>query len=629
MKKGTNIKGSLPIALGVAAIVLSVFWAMTTKQSGKIPVVPEVLGHREGCLTCHQAMAGFSPAHSPEAIGCAACHLGDPFNLDKDVAHKGVVLIPGNLDVAKRTCGTSDCHPQLATNIQTSLMATGRGLVTVDRFVFGEADSPNASGHLSELRHSPADDHLRKLCASCHLSNVKDLPEPIDELSRGGGCTACHLHYSSKAKEDLAAYNQSGDLPTTHPALTIQVTDDHCFGCHSRSGRISTNYEGWHETDLTPQQKPDTGNFRQLQDGRVFRKETADVHFQKGLACIDCHTWRETMGDGQAHNHQEEQVEISCEDCHRLAPPQTVGRETLNEIDGKILQQRKWPPKDGTSILTKKTQHPLLNVQMDKTGRVIVKEKNSGQTHIAKSPAPICTTRIKGHERLSCQSCHTAWAPQCISCHTEFDAQQKATDHLTNKKTKGRWVEYSGEMFADPPVLGIRRSNGGEIIDTFIPGMIVTINTEKVSDTQPGETYQIFRRLYAPTAAHTTVTKGRKCHSCHSDALALGFGRGRLVYEKTASGKGRWSFAPTYGTHPADNLPFDAWTGFMQERTGAASTRIGAHPFSVDEQQKILQVGACLTCHPSDAKNIKRIYADFQSALENVSVECVLPVWKQ
>lgn len=621
-----HIKIYLPVVLGSAAFI-AMLHAVLTRQDTSPSDTPVILQHREGCLHCHENSSGFSKAHLPEAIGCSSCHLGNPFRLQKEAAHENMVLVPGNIRVARRTCGQSPCHPQLTTTIQNTLMATGRGMVTVNRFVFGEAPTPDGQGHLSQLTHSPADDHLRKLCASCHLSKIKDTPRPIDELSRGGGCTACHLSYSAKARAELLTYQNGGEVPHTHPALTIQVTDEHCFGCHSRSGRVSTNYAGWHETELSANQMPDTTSFRRLQDGRVFARQTPDVHFEKGLACIDCHTWRETMGDGQNYNHQEEQVEIACTDCHRIGAAQTVDANKLGPIELKILRQRGWPKQGLHFVTTGKTALPLTNVYRDSGGNIVLKGKNSGKSHVAKPPSAVCTSLIQGHERLSCQSCHTAWAPQCISCHTERDPRQRATDHLTGEKTKGRWVEYSGEMFADPPALGILTVDGKERVDSFIPGMVLTISSKRTAGTKPGESYEIFRRLYAPTAAHT-ISRARTCKSCHNDPLALGFGRGRLTYKKVDSRHGEWSFSSTYANHPADDLPFDAWTGFLQERSDQAATRTGARPFSVEEQRRILQVGTCLTCHSPDAKNIKRIYADFQAAMENVSIECVLPVWK-
>jgi hypothetical protein len=45
---------------------------------------------------------------------------------------------------------------------------------------------------------------------------------------------------------------------------------------------------------------------------------------------------------------------------------------------------------------------------------------------------------MKSHERLSCDSCHTSWAPQCYGCHIEYYPQEKQWDHLKQKRTPGR-----------------------------------------------------------------------------------------------------------------------------------------------------------------------------------------------
>ena len=36
-------------------------------------------------------------------------------------------------------------------------------------------------------------------------------------------------------------------------ALSLKIGDEYCFGCHSRSGRISASDAGWHETEARPE----------------------------------------------------------------------------------------------------------------------------------------------------------------------------------------------------------------------------------------------------------------------------------------------------------------------------------------------------------------------------------------
>jgi hypothetical protein len=274
----------------------------------------------------------------------------------------------------------------------------------------------------------------------------------------------------------------------------------------------------------------------------------------------------------------------------------------------------------------------LLNVTVDAQGRGQVRRKASGQPAPLKPQAAACA-QGGGHARLSCSSCHTAWAPQCTTCHTAFDPASAGHDHLTGKFVRGEWMESSAGFESGPPALGVRIASGqgersGETVDTFVPGMILTIDR----NLQPGRPPDVvFRRLFAPTAAHTTQRQARACTSCHNDPVALGFGQGELRFEATARAaggrNGRWRFTPTRPASPQDGLPEDAWTGFLAERSGMVSTQAGARPFTVTEQQRILTVGACLTCHKGDSAVMRASLRDFPALLQRRTAQCVAPDW--
>ena len=59
------------------------------------------------------------------------------------------------------------------------------------------------------------------------------------------------------------------------------------------------------------------------------------------------------------------------------------------------------------------------------------------------------------------------------------------------------------------------------------------------------------------------------------------------------------------------------------------STQAGARPFSVAEQQRILTVGACLTCHKGDSAVMRESVRDFPALLRRRSAQCVVPVWNR
>ena len=101
-------------------------------------VLPLVAGRPEGCLVCHANTTGLGASHRPEAVGCASCHGGDAFTLDKARAHVAMDLIPGNLATARARCGQSACHPTIIPRIDRSVMTTMSGIIAVNRAVFDE-----------------------------------------------------------------------------------------------------------------------------------------------------------------------------------------------------------------------------------------------------------------------------------------------------------------------------------------------------------------------------------------------------------------------------------------------------------------------------------------------------------
>ncbi len=592
--------------------------------------VPMIGGRREGCLACHKGMTGFSSAHDPQTLGCASCHLGNPFTLNKTLAHSRMTRTPGNLAVVNQTCGTANCHDNVSERVRGSLMNTMSGVVGVDKFVFGENHDLDSRFDVAGLKHSPADMHLRTLCASCHLGQNKLEPVPIDESSRGGGCSACHLRYDPAAEAELQ-HRGGASSPMHHPEISVRVPREACFGCHSRSGRISTNFEGWHETLLSEASaRANSGwptQFRQLADGRIFEKHAADVHFEKGMTCVDCHVAAEVMSDGATHAHERNAIKIACLDCHAAG---ATAAEDFAQLDAEtqvIVSLRKLNEPGRRFVATQSGAVAYPNVFLDTDGRPLLALEESAKLLKPKPSTAVCARTGSIHERMDCASCHTAWAPQCIDCHTSFDKSAQSWDHLDGKFVKGSWEEKASEYLGDAPALGVLRQTlpdgkTGERVTTFIPGMILNLELPDGG----GKSQDRFRRLYAPASPHTIVTKSRDCRSCHTNPNALGYGRGRLTY-RVEGAVGKWEFAPAYPARIQDGLPMDAWIGFLSEPRGVTTTRKDARPFTLREQQKILLVGACLECHNEKERPIAAVFADFKNYRAMLRPQCRLPDW--
>jgi cytochrome c553 len=184
---------------------------------------------------------------------------------------------------------------------------------------------------------------------------------------------------------------------------------------------------------------------------------------------------------------------------------------------------------------------------------------------------------------------------------------------------EGSWIEYAGEFLADAPALGVRKKEGKREIQAAVPGMIMTLDQSAFPHSSKTKT--AFHRLFAPAEPHTTSAKGRSCTSCHATPLALGYGRGELDFNLKT---GQWTFESTY-EYLQDGLPADAWTGFLEEPdANMYSTRQDFKPFSLEEQQNILAVGACLTCHKDDSKvMLNSLSIPFSEYKKKMSSRCV------
>lgn len=422
------------------------------------------------CIACHAgALTGFSQSHDFAASNCVVCHAGDSSNSSPDGAHAGLIAFPGDLETADRACGI--CHADKLASVTGSLMHTGRGIVHTTRAVVDGATGPADTVNLQSLGHSVADSMLRKQCASCHLGQPKTSHALDVTRDRGGGCAACHINEHS-ANE--------------HPALSADVSDGRCFGCHSRSGRISLSYTGLAEVDESRSR---------LADGRPVQKLPADVHYLAGMRCTACHDADDVMGSPGEAVHQREAVDAACTDCH---------------------------------------------------------DKHEDEAH----------------ERLTCNACHSQWAPQCYGCHMEYDEDGEQWDHVERQVTPGRWTDDRWNVRNDLPPLGVNASGQ---VDVFVPGMIMTI-------AHPAFDEDLFVRRFAPLSPHTTG-RSRSCASCHRSTTALGLGQGEL---RTTNGV--VVFEPAGPLLP-DGMAADAWTRLHDSQ---APNEQGHRPFATSEMKKIL-----------------------------------------
>ncbi len=571
------------VALILLLIVLTVFWPLSISKQSKI----------DGCVSCHDQVQDMSASHPIEAFGCASCHLGNSLAMDEKNAHAGMVRNPSDLHWASETCGQNNCHPQLTDAVSKSIMTTNSGIISATLLQWHESelweDSLQSIGN-GFPDSSLATSHMRKLCAGCHV-NKRENDFPGEFGMRGGGCNDCHL---------VPAENDN-----LHPVFTVQIGIATCEKCHNRSNRTALNYQGKFESEGygTPFSQ---GNLSSdtLSGGRFFYHIPADVHFEAGMTCIDCHGLEDVMGDGKRHAHLETQVHIKCEDCHHLLLAKPAADERVYKVVASNSNLHL--PLDSLFLKTKDGTFMANVIQVQGTPKLLL--KGNGKLLDIPQNTQNVECDLKGHERLTCQSCHTAYTPQCYGCHDVYNPTRKQMDKVSMKETDGHWSEGRSYLrFENPPLLLDQLNR----VMPAAPGCQVFLTDLRDSS-----------QVYWPTMAafdpHITRKKVPSCESCHSNPKRLGLGAGNLKIED-----GKLIVDPVYDVQTAGlgSVPLETFV----DDNGQALQRMSRQferPFNKRELEKIVGVSLCIICHDSYQDGI---YTNFKQSLSRYRIDQSLP----
>ncbi len=544
-------------------------------------------------------------------LSCVFCHRGNPEGRTPEEAHRGLWRNPSDLRVVDKTCG--QCHGEIVARLKKSLHATSAGIISAARHTWGAQKTRNAlyatypvkdedglipreKGALPELKvlpaydpekplgptNHPVDDYLRAECLRCHVwTRGKERPGDY----RSSGCAACHVLYAN----DGLYRGHDPTIPRDEPGhprlhrLISKIPVSQCQHCHNRGGRTGVSYTGLMESDgyCSPWSgKPGVKAGRKLH-GKCYNHLLPDIHYERGLACIDCHTELEIHGDGNLYSKKEQAVEIECEDCH-----------------GTVF---------GPADLKTSWGNPLPNVKR-KGGRVVLVSKLDGRVHVVpqvvevvkKNRLAAVAIEIPAHAaKLECYACHAVWAPQCYGCHAQQDFGERSGDWLSYRKggdpsqraregnrlrTAYRWRETRSYLRWESPALGI---NSEGKVAPFIPGC-QAIFTQIGPDGKPRFLNHVFRTAdgtyglaYNPLQPHTVRRRARSCEGCHANPKALGLGLGIYVTRKNGV-----------------DLPFGLEQFVTRKgRQLQATSHDGARPFNREELSRILRLNTCAACH--------------------------------
>lgn len=537
--------------------------------------VAEALGQgksikaQESCLTCH---FGIEEMHPWEPLSCTDCHGGDPKAETREAAHvkpkkplpndERVLPLdwadpeylrfknPTNLRVIDQTCGT--CHAGMCENLERSLHGTTAGHLSDGMYECGvypnrgskyamyaleaapDQDSPYGIKKLLALPSFDASksdsefashylDLAPKNCVRCHLYAPGQALRGrlgFDGDYRAEGCAACHVVYADNGlstTSDPTVNKFEPGHPLKHE-LTSKIPTSTCTHCHYGDASIGLNFRGL--AQLFPGQPagPEVGGTTDAQLNRTFYQDDPlrvppDVHHEKGMHCIDCHTVRDVMGDGVMYGSMPHAVEIECQDCH-----------------GTITE---------TSKLLTSRGRPIDNLVKEGADYFLI-SKVTGAKHTVKQVAHAVNPRHPGynekaaqamtavHDRLECYSCHAGWSPNFFGFHFDRQEQFSQLDMMSGERTPGR-VNTQEKVFATfrGLYLGL---NSDKMIAPYMVGFssMGSVSDEAgnllIDQGLPVTAAGLSGMTMIHHQLHTTRKEARACADCHRNPTALGLG---------------------------------------------------------------------------------------------------------
>ncbi|GGI80127.1 multiheme c-type cytochrome [Shewanella gelidii] len=564
----------------------------------------------KGCMSCHEGIERFADIEEMQDLTCVDCHNGDGNATTIEKGHQQLWANPTDLRIIDETCGT--CHADEVENAKTSIHATMAGIISGTRYNFGaqSRDSIHATYDVKALKtgregtvdmltqlpsydpkkpesatNSPGDDYLRNQCLRCHIWSDG---HQRDGDYRASGCAACHVEYSNAATYeggDKAIDKNQKDRPRLHK-MTKKITVDQCQHCHNRGGRTGVSYMGMIESDGYGTPYTADGSKQGKLHGKHYNFVQADLHYEAGMSCIDCHTSAEMHGDGYLYTKKEHAVEVRCETCHGT----TTTDATLKTARDNVMTHLK---REGAKVtLTTKNDGKALDVP----------QLNS---KALSEEGRVAMVKIATHmENMECYTCHAPWAPQCYGCHAKQDISkpngdwlQGANDDVSQLGKKANlqkkafsWNESRSYVRWENPSLGINHRGK---VSVYVPGCQVFLT--QVDGNKPivaNKTYTTVDGTsgisHNPIQPHTTSKNARSCAECHTNPKVLGLGGGIYDIQR--------NFA-------AGKAPIDFELERFVDETGKqlqSTSHKGARPFNQAELERISRVGTCLACHGSD-----------------------------
>ena len=389
-----------------------------TAQPVKKTVIPP---HAPGCQSCHDEIQ----LDSNHNFACIVCHQGNNTTNEKKIAHQGVISQAAGPTMMEKNCGK--CHVEQLERCGQSGHFTMSNAVNLVRKHFGLSllkgitDIPEDEGR-PQTREALVNDLLRRQCLRCHVySKGDDYPS----VRRGKGCAACHMQYI----DGQLTGKEEGKAKANH--AFIRPTKQQCLSCHY-ANHVGSDFDGAYEQDYHWSYR--TPFVTRASFSRPYGVElhnlAPDIHQQRGMTCLDCHTGAEMSG---------EKPSVQCVDCHApesSSSPDPVNLRTEGEQLFLSIQG------DEQERLVPRLQHPAHSTYKEQVSCQVCHAQwayNDGTTHLLLS----YSENVDPWDRLAVQSSSAVERFVEHNLYTEEDELAPALpDQITGEQKPGIW--YTG-----------------------------------------------------------------------------------------------------------------------------------------------------------------------------------------
>jgi len=369
--------------------------------------------------------------------------------LDADPAHAGMYggRNPADLAVVDVACGGAKCHSgdpaegrDHIQRVMHSIQATYAGGIAQVSHAFGaqpdlvahagihavqddQVTSSKAVSSLTAFAPSATDpqpvQQFAANCLNCHLS-AQPIAEPY--FYRATGCAACHTPYDN----DGLYKGSDPTIPRTEPGharehrLTTAMPYTQCDHCHNR-GNYNLPRMTFIERNDVP--APAYYNATERRLAEYYQPIGEFTRCEWELDCIDCHTAREAMGDGDIYSNEADAQYIRCRTCHgTLWEPPALA--TITDPNDVALRQAQvngnYALHVGDQVVITERGEKLGHVRWDGK-QLVLTMKATGQTYaVPLVQGSACEQKPDEQDSRYCHECHNVTSTHSQTPHGSF-----------------------------------------------------------------------------------------------------------------------------------------------------------------------------------------------------------------